>query len=97
VIAVDVEEYSLNNPLRQGLDILLQVDQMRLNKLNNLILAGADFVIKPAVQGINWVDFSKANLCIQEGKQAIQEVVPILRKNIAHRRRKNFLRNCLLR
>lgn len=96
VIAVDVEEYSLNNQLRQGLDILLQVDQMRLNKLNNLILARADFLIKPDVGGINWADFSKANFCIQKGKQAIQEVVPILRKNIAHRRRKNFLRNCWL-
>lgn len=92
LIAIDVEEYSLSGQLYHGLDILVRADQIRLNKLNGLILSGADFVISPEVQSLSWADFSKAKFCIQKGEQAVRDKISILKHKISDKRGKTFLK-----
>ncbi|MFH1201681.1 MAG: patatin-like phospholipase family protein [Candidatus Omnitrophota bacterium] len=92
IIAVDVEERPSFGETRHGLDILVRADQIRSNKLNNLILSRADFVITPDVKNLGWADFSRAKFCIQKGEEAVKDKIHLLKKEITHRRTQTFLK-----
>ena len=81
IIAVDVgSDFSTNEQLDSGLDVVLRADTATRNALADLQLKQANMVICPAV-GINhWADFSRADEIIAKGREATLKRMPEIKK-----------------
>jgi NTE family protein len=83
VIAVNVEASLKGGKLRNGIEILFHIDDLRAAELNQIKLAQADVVITPKIGHINWANFSKIEECIHCGERAAESMLPEIRKKIA--------------
>lgn len=79
VIGINVEGLRLKQDLKNGIEILFQVDQIRAYHLNKLNLNDCDFVFEPKVKEIGWADFSQAKYCIEKGEEEAEEKISELK------------------
>jgi len=75
-----------------SLDIVLRADAITRSILKAKRLASADFIIRPAVESINWADFKRIDDCIKEGEKATHECLPALKKDLALKKWKSLIR-----
>src|SRR5207249_4929451 len=72
VIAVDVGlELEDTSSYRTGLNIVTRANAICANRLREMQVAEADFVIRPEVKRIHWADFSSLDRAIEIGEQAV--------------------------
>lgn len=65
-----------------GLDINFRVDEIAKRRLNELRAGNADILIKPRVDSVHWADYGKLDFCIERGREAALEVLPLLRQKL---------------
>ena len=85
VIAVDIPAYE-ETSFSTGLDMILRSNTIARQRLNKIICAQADFVIRPEVTEFHWADFSSGEACRARGYEAGKEVVGELKKLLRWRR-----------
>ena len=79
-IAVDItSDLDLFPPEARGLDVILRVDAIASKRINDLELATADVLIRPAVGCRYWSDFSNFEELVGHGVAAAEEHVETLR------------------
>ncbi len=79
VIAVDIPAYE-ETSFSTGLDMILRSNTIARQRLNKIICAQADFVIRPEVTEFHWADFSAGEACRDRGYEAGLETVDELKK-----------------
>ncbi len=80
VIAVDVGCDLGGTDATSGLAVVFRADVATRNALAELQLTQADLVISPDVGVNHWADFSRADMLIDKGYQAVQEKLPQIRR-----------------
>ena len=81
VLALDIPTFAPEKTeYRRGLDILMRMDEIGLNRLNKLVLKEADFVVRPEVQRFHWAHFGAFDAIRQAGEEAMREALPDLRR-----------------
>jgi NTE family protein len=84
VIAVDVsQDLDDTRGFRSGLNIVTRANAICANRLREMQVAEADFLIRPAVQGIHWADFSRLDDAIAIGERAVEECADELLERLA--------------
>jgi NTE family protein len=92
-IGVDVgSELESTKSYVNSLDIVCRADAITRSILKTKRLAGADFIIRPAVESISWADFRRIDDCIREGERATRECLPALKKDLALKKWKSRIR-----
>jgi len=76
IIAVDVCKGNNNIKPKNLFEIILQSIEAMENTLVENMLTEDYIVISPIIKNINPLDFSKVDLCIEEGERAALEVMP---------------------
>jgi len=86
LIAVDISSYLHTLPgVERGLDVILRVESIACARLNELEIARADVVIRPAVGAKYWSDFSGLESMVNAGVIATQAKLGEIRAAIARR------------
>lgn len=77
LLAVCVDrELASQEPPRQALELYLRAGDIQSAFLSQLVLREADVVVRPAVGAVHWMDFSKAPLVMDLGREATQRLRP---------------------
>jgi len=84
IIAVDIPAFE-DTDFSTGLDMILRSNTIARQRLNNLVCAQADVVIRPQVTEFHWADFSQGEACRARGYAAAREALPALRKKLRWR------------
>jgi len=92
VIIFDVYSGNPSANFDSGMNIMFQSDFIRSQELTRLKCLEADFVIRPQVKDVSWASFSRATECIKKGEETASALVEDLRKEIARKRRRHFLK-----
>ncbi|MFH1287570.1 MAG: patatin-like phospholipase family protein [bacterium] len=92
VIGVDVEGLGRREVLKNGVDILSQIDYIRAHWINKNNISQCDFLINPKVSHMNWADFSMSDYCIVKGEEAIKENLSNLKQNLNKNRLKIYIK-----
>lgn len=84
VLAVDIRSplpprYTVQN----GMDVVMRLEQIESDIINSGQLAAADLVLRPAVAGVFWGDFSRTEEIVQIGADAATAILPELRKKLS--------------
>ncbi|MCP4570903.1 MAG: patatin-like phospholipase family protein [bacterium] len=93
VIAVDIPAFE-DTHLGTGMDMILRSNTVARQRLNDFVLAGADFVIRPDVTDYHWADFANGAVARERGylagKAAVGELRDLLRwrNSLAYRARR---------
>ncbi len=74
-VCVDREIASEETP-RQALELYLRAGDIQGALLSRLVQREADLVVRPAVGSIHWMDFGKAPLIMDLGREATQRLMP---------------------
>lgn len=82
IIGVDVSSETPRFMNGSGLDIILRSDAVTRIYLNDLLLAEADVLICPDVNGCQWADFSGPRELFKAGEKAALESLPAIRAAI---------------
>ncbi|NIR51736.1 hypothetical protein GWO43_24480 [candidate division KSB1 bacterium] len=83
VIAVDVDQEGLRVEVHNGLEAFLRAVDLCARHHKRHHLESADLVIRPDFdQAVKPLDFSKAELCIEAGEQAAEQMLPELREQM---------------
>lgn len=82
VIAVDVCKGQNNLKPKNLFEIIMQSVETMENKIVENRLEDDYIVINPIIKNINPLDFTKVELCIEEGKRAALEALPRINKAI---------------
>jgi NTE family protein len=82
VIGVDVSSETPRFTSGSGLDIILRSDAVTRIYLNELLLADADVLIRPNVEGCQWADFSGPLELFRSGEKAADESLSAIRTAI---------------
>ena len=81
VLAVDVyQEIQYIDSFANGLEVMLRADSLGLNRLRQIDLAQADYVISPDLDSMGWADFDRARDCIKLGELAAEVAMPVIKK-----------------
>lgn len=87
VVAVDItSQVDQFHNLARGLDAILRVEAIAGKRLNEIELAKADVVIRPAVGKKYWSDFSELDQIVAEGIAAAEASVTQLRALVQKRK-----------
>lgn len=79
VVAVDVyQEVQQVSTFANGLEVMLRADSLGLNRLRQIDLAQADYVIAPDLEDVGWADFDRARDCIKLGELAAEVALPAI-------------------
>ncbi|MBE0566268.1 MAG: patatin-like phospholipase family protein [Krumholzibacteria bacterium] len=95
VIAVDIPSFE-NTNFNTGLDMILRSNTIARTRLNEYVVATADFVIRPAVNDCHWADFANGRVARDRGYAAGRAAVPQLqdllreRRSVGHRVRRSL-------
>jgi NTE family protein len=91
VIAVDLTD-ALGGDFNRssGLDINFRVDDIVKRRLNLMRAESADVIIRPKVSSIHWADFDRLDFCVERGREAALDSVPLVRKKLRPRKRFRF-------
>lgn len=85
VIAVDIPSFQ-EPRLRTGFDLGMRSNAITRDRLNELVCASADALIRPRVEHFHWADFRSGEAIRDLGYQAAREALPMLLKRWrAHR------------
>ena len=84
VIAIDIPAFE-ETRFATGLDMILRSNTIARQRLNLLVCAQADFVIRPAVTEFHWADFGAGEACRARGYAATREALPALQKLLRQR------------
>jgi len=79
IVAVDIPAFE-ETKFTTGLDMILRSNTIARQRLNRLVCARADFVIRPEVTEFHWADFGAGEACRARGYTAAREAIPALRK-----------------
>lgn len=82
VIGADVEGLSRREVLKNGVDILFQIDHVRSHWINKNNISQCDFLISPEVSNMDWADFSMSDYCIVKGEEAMKKNLSDLKRNL---------------
>ncbi|MBI5521998.1 MAG: patatin-like phospholipase family protein [Desulfarculus sp.] len=90
LVAVSVDrEIATEDTPRQALELYLRAGDIQGALLSRLVQREADLVVRPSVGAIHWMDFAKAQLIMDLGREAAQEMLPeiemLLRDGWRHR------------
>jgi NTE family protein len=86
VIGVDISpEVGAVIPTR-GADVMVAATSLQAAALKRLQGRYLDHVIRPAVSGIHWADFSAIGMAVERGVEAAEEALPQLRRLLSPRR-----------
>ena len=85
VIAVDIPAFE-DTHLGTGMDMILRSNTIARQRLNEFVLAGADFVIRPDITDYHWADFAHGSRARDRGYEAGRAAVDELKKVIGGRR-----------
>ncbi len=66
--------------------MLLRSNTIARQRLNRMICAQADFVIRPNVTEFHWADFGAAEACRARGYKAAMDAMPELKKQLRWRK-----------
>ncbi|MGA1843970.1 MAG: patatin-like phospholipase family protein [bacterium] len=94
VIGVDVgSDLESTKSYMNSLDIVCRADAITRSILKSRRLASGDFIIRPAVESINWADFKRIDDCITAGERAARECLPALKRGLAMKKWKSRIRH----
>ncbi len=79
VIAVDISSAPENNPANDTLQVLLQTFAIMGKSINAFELPSADVVVRPVISGLSSSDFSSRKKSIEAGRQAMLQMLPLLK------------------
>lgn len=83
VVAVDIARRNLApEPPGNILEILSRTEAVTSMHLNDLMIRSADVIIEPDVLGLHWSEFDQFEPLFQNGIQAAEEAVPIIRQRL---------------
>ncbi len=85
IIAVDIPAFE-ETSFSTGLDMILRSNTIARQRLNRMICAQADFVIRPNVTEFHWADFGAAEACRARGYKAAMDAMPELKKQLRWRK-----------
>jgi NTE family protein len=86
VLALDIPTFAPEKAeYRRGLDIMMRMDEIALNRLNKFVLKEADFVVRPEVARFHWARFGAYDSIRQAGEEAMRQALPDLRRLIRDR------------
>ncbi len=85
ILAVDIPAFE-ETIFTTGLDMILRSNTIARRRLNKLVCAQADFVIRPNVTEFHWADFAAAEACRARGYKAAMDVIPELKKLLRWRK-----------
>ncbi|MDQ7087616.1 MAG: hypothetical protein Q9Q13_07075 [Acidobacteriota bacterium] len=85
-VSADEEDLPAPQDLDSGAEILARAKRITEAHLRASRLALCDLVIRPKVGSFHWLDFSGAMPAVEEGRRAMEEALPILRRILARRR-----------
>ena len=71
-----------SKPLDNVIDIIVRANTAATNKINNLLLKRANFVIRPEVGDIVWNDFEHVDSIIEKGRQEAEQNIDDLSRSI---------------
>ena len=90
VVAVDIPAF-LDTHFHTGLDMILRSNTIARQRLNDYVVATADYVIRPDVTGSHWADFGSGLAIRDKGYEAARQALPGLlallkeRRGLGHR------------
>ncbi len=90
VLGVELEKERKFIAINSGINILLNVDEIRHYRLIDICLKNADFLISPQVEDYSWADFSKIDEIIDKGREEAFQRVSQLKKEIRKRKIKRI-------
>ncbi|MEN8006397.1 MAG: patatin-like phospholipase family protein [Candidatus Krumholzibacteriota bacterium] len=96
IIAVDIPAFE-ETSFSTGLDMILRSNTIARQRLNKIICAQADFVIRPEVTEFHWADFSAGDACRARGYEAGLAAVGELEKLLRWRRSFPYRMKCRAR
>lgn len=73
----------------KALEILMRADRLASRKLHNYLLSLCDFVIRPDLGDMTWMDFDKIDFAIKRGENAAKKVIKELKKRL---KSQNFIK-----
>ncbi len=83
IIAVDIPAFE-DTRFSTGLDMILRSNTIARQRLNEFVVATADFVISPPVTDCHWADFANGHVArdrgYEAGKAAVPELLELLRR-----------------
>ncbi|MCP4293744.1 MAG: hypothetical protein GY780_18095 [bacterium] len=85
IIAVDIPAFE-ETSFSTGLDMILRSNAIARRRLNRLVCAQADFVIRPNVTEFHWADFGAGEACRARGYKAAMDSMDELLKLMRWRR-----------
>jgi len=89
VIAIDIPAYE-ETSFTTGLDMILRSNTIARQRLNRIICARADFVIRPAVTEFHWADFGAGEACRARGYAAARDAMPALLEMLRWRQSRRY-------
>ncbi|HPF71053.1 MAG TPA: patatin-like phospholipase family protein [Candidatus Krumholzibacteria bacterium] len=85
VVAVDIPAFE-DTHFSTGLDMILRSNTIARQRLNEYVVATADFVIRPEVTDYHWADFANGSVARDRGYEAGKAAVPALQELLRERR-----------
>jgi len=84
-VAVDIPSYHEYH-LRTGVDVGMRSYVLALDRLNALVCASADLVIRPGIERFHWADFRAGEAIRELGYEAARAALPELERRWQQRR-----------
>ncbi len=85
VVAIDIPAFE-DTSFSTGLDMILRSNTIARGRLNDYVVATADFVIRPPVTDCHWADFANGAVARERGYAAAKEAMPALKALLRERR-----------
>ncbi|MGA1792164.1 MAG: patatin-like phospholipase family protein [bacterium] len=96
VIGIDVgSELESSKKYINSLDIVFRADAITRSVLKTKRLKGADFIIRPEVESINWAEFKRIDDCILEGERAARKRMNELKSDLRSKKWKHDIKRIL--
>lgn len=92
VVAVDVGTDVEPRPPASSAEVLQRVLSVRGEHFRAESRALSDAVVRPAVSGVRWSEFSRAQECLDAGLAATRDLLPAIEGGMRRARRRTFLR-----
>ncbi|MBD3161548.1 MAG: hypothetical protein GF346_04935 [Candidatus Eisenbacteria bacterium] len=88
VVAVDIPSFaSEREEYERGVDIMMRMYEIAMDRLNGLVLRDADLVVRPAVERFHWAHFREFDAIREAGEAAMRDALPELRRLLRERTR----------
>jgi len=85
IVAVDITSPPEKDPPGDAFRMLMQTFSIMGRSINMFELREADVVIRPRLDGVSSADFTARRRAIQAGRDAAQQMLPLLRQRIAEK------------